>query len=67
MKLLSKLVKVLGYKYLINLNPKSKKIHMIATSKNCMIELMTYWDYLTERGKNRYLKKGYQMCTKCNK
>lgn len=66
MTLLEKIKKILGYRYIVNLN--TWEIHDLKnTHENCKLNLMTNKKMITKKQLNAYLEDGFDGCKWCLK
>lgn len=61
------LLNLLGFRYIANLNPKSKEIHYLPESKaSCGLKYLKNGKRLTRKGMLRHInEKGYNGCVHC--
>lgn len=64
----SKMLEIIGFRYILNHNPRSKEIHKVKTlKKHCNVVLMKNAGYHTKF--SQYIARkffGYDGCKKCN-
>jgi hypothetical protein len=61
------IIKMFGYKYLVNMNPKSKEIHDLTNTKyQCFIPKIKNKKYIRYSDLPKYFKMGYDGCRWCN-